>query len=165
MADPNPAAGRGAERLGASNIAVELGLLEEEATELNIGFVTRMRRGTPWVRVKVAASIDGRSALANGASQWITGANARADGHAWRARACAILTGIGTILHDDPELTVRDVATPRQPLRVIVDRNADTPPNARAFAGAAALVVTAGARNRKWPENVEALALADRSGR
>src|SRR5438105_4094557 len=165
MADPNPAAGRGAERLRASNIAVDLGLLEEEATELNIGFVTRMRRGTPWVRVKVATSIDGRSALANGASQWITGPNARADGHAWRARACAILTGIGTILHDDPELTVRDVATPRQPLRVLVDRNADTPPKARALAAAPALVVTAGARNHEWPANVETLVLPDRAGR
>jgi diaminohydroxyphosphoribosylaminopyrimidine deaminase/5-amino-6-(5-phosphoribosylamino)uracil reductase len=124
-----------------------------------------MARGTPWVRVKLAVSVDGRSALTNGASQWITGPDARADGHAWRARACAVLTGVGTILQDDPQLTVRDVDTTRQPLRVIVDRNADTPSNARVFGGGPSLVVTAGARNDRWPDNVETLALPDNAGR
>jgi diaminohydroxyphosphoribosylaminopyrimidine deaminase/5-amino-6-(5-phosphoribosylamino)uracil reductase len=165
MPDPNPAAAHGAQRLRASGIVVDLGLLEHEARELNIGFVSRMARGTPWVRVKLAVSVDGRSALMNGVSQWITGADARADGHAWRARACAVLTGVGTILQDDPQLTVRDVDTTRQPLRVIVDRNADTPAGARALAGGPALVVTARRHNSEWPANVETLALPDSRGR
>src|SRR5207237_2702847 len=165
MPDPNPAAGDGAERLRAAGVVVDIGLLENEARELNIGFVSRMARGTPWVRVKLAVSVDGRSALANGASQWITGPDARADGEPWRARACAVLTGVGTILQDDPQLTVRDVDTTRQPLRVIVDRNADTPPKARALAGGPSLVVTAGTHNRAWPANVETLALPDSAGR
>jgi diaminohydroxyphosphoribosylaminopyrimidine deaminase / 5-amino-6-(5-phosphoribosylamino)uracil reductase len=165
MPDPNPVAAQGAERLRAAGVIVEMGLLENEARELNIGFVSRMARGTPWVRVKLAVSVDGRSALTNGASQWITGPDARADGHAWRARACAVLTGVGTVLQDDPQLTVRDVDTTRQPLRVIVDRNADTPSNARVFGGGPSLVVTAGARNDRWPDNVETLALPDNAGR
>jgi len=165
MPDPNPAAGNGAERLRTAGIVVDMGLLENEARELNIGFISRMARGTPWVRVKLAVSVDGRSALTNGASQWITGPDARADGHAWRARACAVLTGVGTILQDDPQLTVRDVDTTRQPLRVIVDRNADTPPKARVLGGGPSLVVTAGARNNGWPANVETLALPDSAGR
>ena len=165
MPDPNPAAGNGAERLRTAGIVVDMGLLENEARELNIGFISRMARGTPWVRVKLAVSVDGRSALINGASQWITGPDARADGHAWRARACAVLTGVGTILQDDPQLTVRDVDTTRQPLRVIVDRNADTPPKARVLGGGPSLVVTAGARNNGWPANVETLALPDSAGR
>ena len=97
MRDPNPAAAGGVERLNAGGIAVELGLLESEANELNTGWIKRMRFGRPWVRVKIAASLDGRTALDNGSSQWITGTEARADGHRWRARACAILTGIGTV--------------------------------------------------------------------
>ena len=165
MPDPNPAAGNGAERLRTAGIVVDMGLLENEARELNIGFISRMARGTPWVRVKLAVSVDGRSALTNGASQWITGPDARADGHAWRARACAVLTGVGTILQDDPQLTVRDVDTTRQPLRVIVDRNADTPPKARVLGGGPSLVVTAGARNNGWPANLETLALPDSAGR
>ena len=165
MPDPNPAAGNGAERLRTAGIVVDMGLLRNEARELNIGFISRMARGTPWVRVKLAVSVDGRSALTNGASQWITGPDARADGHAWRARACAVLTGVGTILQDDPQLTVRDVDTTRQPLRVIVDRNADTPPKARVLGGGPSLVVTAGARNNGWPANVETLALPDSAGR
>jgi diaminohydroxyphosphoribosylaminopyrimidine deaminase / 5-amino-6-(5-phosphoribosylamino)uracil reductase len=165
MPDPNRAAAHGAQRLRAAGVAVETGLLEDEARELNIGFVSRMSRGVPWVRAKFAVSIDGRTALANGVSQWITGPDARADGHSWRARACAVLTGVGTILQDDPQLTVRDVDTTRQPLRVIVDRNADTPPKARALAGGPSLVVTAGTDNRAWPPNVETLALPDSAGR
>lgn len=130
--DPNPlVAGRGIERLRAAGIRVDVGLMAEEARELNIGFFSRMVRGVPWVRLKIAASLDGRTALENGQSQWITGAAARADGHAWRARAGAVLTGIGTVLEDDPRLDVREVPTPRQPWRVIVDSRLETPPGAR----------------------------------
>lgn len=132
MEDPNPqVAGKGHAALRAAGIAVESGLLGAEARDLNIGFISRMTRGTPWVRLKVAASLDGRTALANGMSQWITGPEARRDGHAWRARACAVLTGIGTIKEDDPQLTVREVVTPRQPMRVVVDSRLETPPTAR----------------------------------
>lgn len=132
VADPNPdTAGRGIERLRAAGIQVDVGLMDAEARELNIGFFARMMRGTPWVRMKVAASLDGRTALADGQSQWITSADARKDGHAWRARACAVLTGVGTVKDDDPQLTVRDVETTRQPLRVVVDSRLQTPLNAR----------------------------------
>ena len=92
-----------------------------------------MQRGRPWVRLKAAASLDGTTALGNGQSQWITSPEARADGHAWRARACAVLTGIGTVLADDPSLDVRLVPTPRQPVRVVVDSQLQTPPTARLF--------------------------------
>lgn len=165
MRDPNPAQGDGAQRLRAAGVRVDVGLLEVQASALNAGFVSRMTRGRPWVRTKLAASLDGRTALPSGESRWITGAAARADGHAWRARACAIMTGVGTVLHDDPQLTVRDVATSRQPLRVVVDRHADTPANARVFADGNALVVTAGPRGREWPASIECLALPDREGR
>jgi diaminohydroxyphosphoribosylaminopyrimidine deaminase/5-amino-6-(5-phosphoribosylamino)uracil reductase len=140
-------------------------VLEDEARALNCGFFARIERGRPWIRTKLATSLDGRTALQNGASQWITGAEARADGHAWRARACAIVTGVGTVLHDDPKLTVRAVATPRQPLRVIVDRSARTPPNAQVLHDGHALVVTAGPRNPAWPASIESLALPDGKGR
>jgi diaminohydroxyphosphoribosylaminopyrimidine deaminase/5-amino-6-(5-phosphoribosylamino)uracil reductase len=130
--DPNPrVAGGGLARLAAQGVAVECGLLESAARELNIGFFSRFERGRPWVRLKAAASLDGITALPNGASQWITGAAARADGHHWRARACAILTGIGTVRDDDPELTVRHVETPRQPVRVVVDSRLELRPTAR----------------------------------
>jgi len=165
MADPNPLAARGAERLRAAGIAVDIGVLESEARELNIGFVHRVTRGRPWVRMKLATSLDGRSALADGTSRWITGAAAREDGHRYRARACAVLTGIGTVRHDDPQLTVRAVPTSRQPLRVVVDRDAATPPGAKVLAGGATLVVTAGARNPAWPLGVESIALPDAAGR
>jgi diaminohydroxyphosphoribosylaminopyrimidine deaminase/5-amino-6-(5-phosphoribosylamino)uracil reductase len=165
MADPNPIAAHGAARLRAAGIAIEFGVLENEARELNVGWLWRLARGRPWVRMKIAASLDGRSALANGASRWITGEAAREDGHRFRARACAILTGIGTVRHDDPELTVRAVPTPRQPLRVVVDRDAATPPGARVLAGEPALVVTGGARNPAWPPAVETIALPDATGR
>ena len=136
--DPNPlVAGRGLERLRAAGIAVELLPPDSEAArasrELNIGFFSRMIRKTPWVRLKVAASLDGTTALGNGVSQWITGEAARTDGHAWRARACAVLTGIGTVLEDDPMLDVRLVDTPRQPHLVIVDSRLETPLTARLF--------------------------------
>jgi len=165
MRDPSRNAGGGAARLRAAGIAVEEGLLEDEARELNIGFVSRVTRGRPWVRVKVAASLDGRTALASGESQWITSAAARRDGHAWRARACAILTGIGTVLADDPALTVRDVPTSRQPRRIVVDRRAQTPVRARVLADESAIIVTAGERNPAWPAAIEVIALGDTSGR
>ena len=165
MRDPNPAQNGGAERLRGAGVHVDVGLLEAESSALNVGFVSRMMRGRPWVRSKLAASLDGRTALASGESRWITGAAARADGHAWRARACAIVTGVGTVLHDDPQLTVRDMPTTRQPLRIVVDRHADTPANARVLADGNAIVVTAGPRNNEWPSSIETLALPDADGR
>lgn len=134
--DPNPlVAGRGVQRLREAGIEVRVLPADSEVArsvrELNIGFFSRMVRGTPWVRMKMAASLDGVTALPNGASQWITGEAARADGHAWRARACAVLTGIGTVLEDDPMLDVRALAVPRQPHLVIVDSRLETPPTAR----------------------------------
>ncbi|MEP7181567.1 MAG: bifunctional diaminohydroxyphosphoribosylaminopyrimidine deaminase/5-amino-6-(5-phosphoribosylamino)uracil reductase RibD [Betaproteobacteria bacterium] len=165
MADPNPAAGGGAARLRAAGVAVDVGLMEDDAREFNIGFVSRLARGRPWVRMKAAASLDGRTALDDGESQWITGEAARADGHRWRARACAVLTGIGTVMRDDPQLTVRAVETSRQPHRIVVDRHGETPAGARVLAGGDALIVTAGARNPAWPAGVETLALPDGDGR
>ena len=130
--DPNPlVAGAGAARLHAAGIEVVDGGLADEARELNIGFFSRMQRGRPWLRLKAAISLDGRTALNNGVSQWITGPAARADGHAYRKRAGAVLTGVGTVLEDDPRLDVRLVETALQPQRVIVDSRLDTPPAAR----------------------------------
>jgi diaminohydroxyphosphoribosylaminopyrimidine deaminase / 5-amino-6-(5-phosphoribosylamino)uracil reductase len=136
--DPNPlVAGQGVKRLRAAGIEVEVlpsNSVEAIASrELNIGFFSRMIRGTPWVRLKTAMSLDGTTALDNGASQWITGEAARTDGHAWRARACAVLTGIGTVRADDPMLDVRLVETPRQPHLVIVDSQLETPLTAKLF--------------------------------
>lgn len=134
IADPNPlVAGQGFERLRAAGIAVEVGPGAAESRELNIGFFSRMIRKTPWVRMKVAASLDGKTALDNGVSQWITSDAARADGHAWRARSCAVLTGIGTVLEDNPRLDVRLVDTPRQPHLVVVDSRLETPLDAQLF--------------------------------
>jgi diaminohydroxyphosphoribosylaminopyrimidine deaminase/5-amino-6-(5-phosphoribosylamino)uracil reductase len=144
MQDPNPrVASEGFVRLRAAGVEVASGLLEEESRELNVGFVARMTRGRPWLRLKVAASLDGKTALGNGRSQWITGEAARADGHRWRARACAVLTGIGTVKSDDPQLTVRAVETSRQPLKVLVDSRLEAPPEARLFAAGRTLVATA----------------------
>ena len=144
MGDPDPrTAGLGIERIEQAGIEVATGVLENEARELNIGFVSRLTRGRPWVRMKIAASLDGKTALANGKSQWITGEAARSDGHYWRARACAVLTGIGTVRDDDPQLTVRAVDTSRQPLRVVVDSRLETPLTARVLAGGGALIVCA----------------------
>src|SRR4029077_1345470 len=148
--DPNPqVSGRGAEVLRRAGMAVEAGLCEAEARELNCGFVKRMQQGRPWVRLKLAMSLDGRSALASGASRWISGEAARADVQRWRARSSAILTGIGTVLADDPQLDVRVAAAssghgPRQPLRVVLDGQLRTPPGARLFtAGGEVLILTA----------------------
>ena len=144
--DPNPlVAGQGFARLRAAGIAVDVagGEPTHAARELNIGFFSRMQRGRPWVRMKIAASLDGRTALDNGASQWITGEAARADGHRWRKRASALLTGIGTVLDDDPRLDVRLVPTARQPLRVVVDSKLQTPPDARILGAPGAVLIYA----------------------
>ena len=144
MRDPNPlVAGEGLVKLEGAGIEVGVGLMEDEARELNIGFVSRMTRGRPWLRLKVAVSLDGKTALINGQSQWITGSEARRDAHAWRARSCAILTGSGTVGADDPSLTVRDVPCSRQPRRVIVDSRLQTPPTAKVLAGEGALIFSA----------------------
>ena len=144
MEDPNPlVAGQGLARLAAAGIEVASGLLADEAYELNIGFFSRMTRQLPWVRLKTAASLDGMTALHNGTSQWITGEPARADGHAWRARACAILTGIGTVKADDPQLNVRAVETPRQPRRIVVDSRLEIDPSARILQGGGTWIVAA----------------------
>jgi diaminohydroxyphosphoribosylaminopyrimidine deaminase / 5-amino-6-(5-phosphoribosylamino)uracil reductase len=138
MTDPNPqVAGQGMARLAVAGVQTETlppqNAMAVQARELNIGFFSRMERGLPWVRMKIAASLDGQTALQNGQSQWITSEPARSDGHAWRARACAVLTGIGTVLEDNPRLDVRGHATPRQPHLVIVDSRLETPLNARLF--------------------------------
>lgn len=145
IADPNPlVSGHGFERLRAAGVEVEVGPGEQESRDLNIGFFSRMVRKTPWVRMKIAASLDGATALGNGQSQWITSPEARADGHAWRARAGAVLTGIGTVLQDNPRLDVRLVETPRQPFRVIVDSLLQTPVDAKIFeAGGPVWIYTA----------------------
>ena len=170
MQDPNPeVAGRGFAKLREKNIEVATGLLENEARELNIGFVSRMTRGRPWVRLKLAASLDGKTALLNGRSQWITGEAARRDGHHWRARACAVLTGAGTVRDDDPQLTVREVATSRQPLRVVVDSKLETPPAAKILQGGGALVVAARAEDGKFAalraKGAEVIVMPNRAGK
>ena len=172
--DPNPrVAGAGIARLRAAGIQVDLagGEVSCEARELNIGFFSRMLRQRPWVRVKVAASLDGRTALPDGRSQWITGELARADGHAWRRRAGALLTGIGTVLADDPRLDVRLVATSTQPLRIVLDSGLRTPLTARVLAPPGnALIATlpaasAGAEARLRVAGAEVVRLPERSGR
>jgi diaminohydroxyphosphoribosylaminopyrimidine deaminase / 5-amino-6-(5-phosphoribosylamino)uracil reductase len=144
IADPNPrVAGQGFLKLRAAGIDVEVGPGGAESRELNIGFFSRMVRQTPWVRMKLAASLDGKTALDNGVSQWITSPEARADGHAWRARACAVLTGIGTVLADNPKLDVRLVATPRQPALVVIDSQLETPLDAALFIPGRTLLIYA----------------------
>lgn len=142
--DPNPqVAGRGLERLRAAGIQVELGAPRhaQASRELNIGFFSRHERGRPWLRLKTAATLDGRTALDNGVSQWITGPEARADVHLWRKRAGAVLTGIGTAVADDPRLDVRLVPTDVQPLRVVVDSQLRLPRSARLLAPPGAVMV------------------------
>lgn len=153
--DPNPlVGGQGFARLRAAGVEVQVlapdAPLAIQSRELNMGFFSRMIRKTPWVRMKVAASLDGKTALNNGNSQWITSPEARADGHAWRARACAVLTGIGTVLADRPRLDVRLVDTPRQPHVVVVDSHLRTPVDAPLFiAGRAVFIYAAGQNDAK----------------
>lgn len=136
LIDPNPkVSGQGMARLANAGVQTHVldpnSPLAQQARELNLGFLNRMERGLPWVRMKVATSLDGQTALQNGQSQWITGPEARSDGHAWRARACAVLTGIGTVLEDDPQLNVRGLNAPRQPHLVVVDSRLDMPLSAQ----------------------------------
>jgi diaminohydroxyphosphoribosylaminopyrimidine deaminase/5-amino-6-(5-phosphoribosylamino)uracil reductase len=150
MQDPNPlVSGRGCSLLEEAGITVQTGLMEAEARALNIGFLTRMTRGRPWVRMKIAASLDGKTALNNGASQWITSEHARRDAHRLRARSCAVMTGIGTVLADDPQLTVRHIQTSRQPLSVVVDSRLEIPVDAGLLRGAGELIFTATASEGK----------------
>ena len=155
--DPNPlVAGEGIARLRAAGVQVSVGLLVNEAQELNIGFFKRMTHGTPWVRMKVAASLDGQTALDNGVSQWITSAPARDDGHVWRARACAVLTGIGTVHEDDPQLDVRAVHTPRQPTLVVMDSQLETPLTAKLFTPQRAVWIYCATDNAERRQALEA---------
>ena len=157
LPDPNPlVAGRGFSRLRAAGVAVEVGAGRKESRELNLGFFSRMLRKTPWVRMKVAASLDGITALDNGASQWITGPEARSDGHHWRAQACAVLTGIGTVLADDPRLDVRNVATSRQPHVVVVDSNLRLSTDAALFSAERSVYVYAAVENQSRREALQA---------
>jgi diaminohydroxyphosphoribosylaminopyrimidine deaminase/5-amino-6-(5-phosphoribosylamino)uracil reductase len=157
LADPNPlVAGQGFERLRAAGVQVETGPGAAESRELNIGFFSRMVRKLPWVRLKVAASLDGKTGLANGVSQWITAEAARTDGHAWRARASAVLTGVGTVLEDNPRLDVRLVDTPRQPHLVLVDSHLQTPPDAHVFIAGRPVWIYAAARDEARAKALEA---------
>lgn len=159
MQDPNPlVAGKGIAKLRAAGVRVELGLMEAAARELNLGFVMRMTRGTPWLRSKVGMSLDGRTALANGASQWITSDAARQDVQHWRARSCAVLTGINTILKDDAQLNVRTLTTTRQPLRVVLDSQLRLSPQAKVLSGGGTLIYTAQSKGyqRSWLEQAGA---------
>jgi diaminohydroxyphosphoribosylaminopyrimidine deaminase/5-amino-6-(5-phosphoribosylamino)uracil reductase len=150
MQDPNPeVAGNGLARLAAAGITVEHGLMEAQAQALNAGFISRMLHNKPLVRLKIAASLDGRTALANGESKWITNEYARADVHHWRARSCAILTGIGTVLADNPHMNVRNLNTNRQPLRVVVDSALKTPINANILKNGETLIAYANASARE----------------
>lgn len=157
IADPNPlVSGQGFERLRAAGMEVEVGPGAAQSRELNIGFFSRMIRKTPWVRMKIAASLDGRTALENGTSQWITSEAARIDGHAWRARACAVMTGIGTVRADDPRLDVRLVETPRQPHAVLVDSRLEVPLDAKIFVPDRQLLIYTAAESGEKRAAVEA---------
>ena len=158
IADPNPlVSGQGFARLQAAGIEVEVGLGAAESRDLNIGFFSRMIRKTPWVRMKVAESLDGQTALLNGQSQWITGDAARADGHAWRARSCAVLSGIGTVLADNPRLDVRLAEITRQPHVVIVDSKLETPLDAHILGASRARFIYTVAQNDARKAALEAL--------
>lgn len=156
MRDPNPQiAGKGFRELEANGIQVDVGLMEREAEALNPGFISRMKQGRPYVRVKLAASLDGRTAMVNGESKWITGAAARADVQKWRARSSAIVTGVGTVLADNPMLTVRDSKLGRQPLRVVVDSRLRTPPTARLLQGEGKTLIVTADQDIKQAENLK----------
>ena len=170
MVDPNPlVAGTGLRALSDVGLETAAGLLESQAQELNIGFVSRMHRGRPWLRMKVAASLDGKTALNNGESQWITGEGARRDGHLWRARSCGILTGLGTVKDDDPQLTVRAVGTTRQPKKILIDSRLDVPLDAKIFDGSEVLIFCASADAEKLArledKNARVIPLPDEHGK
>lgn len=170
MRDPNPVvSGAGMQRLRDAGVTVDCGVLESQARELNIGYISRMTAGRPWMRVKIASGLDGKTALENGASQWITSAHARRDAHRWRARSCAVMTGIGTLTDDDPRLTVREVETPRQPLRVVVDSRLRIAPGSKIFSGGGVLVATASDDEAKITQisglGAEVLVLPDQYGK
>ena len=171
MEDPNPlVSGRGCELLERMQIGVQTGLLQAEAQALNIGFISRMVHKRPWVRMKIAASLDGKTALKNGLSQWITSEAARHDAHRWRARSCAILTGMGTVKLDDPELTVRFVETSRQPKKIVVDRHLQIPLDAKLFHGEQVLIFTANEQDEGKKKSLaelgaQAIVLPDAEGR
>ncbi len=164
--DPNPKAAGGAARLRGAGIDVDAGLLAAPARELNIGFFHRIERGRPWVRVKLAMSLDGRTALANGQSKWITGEAARADVQRWRARSAAILTGSGSVLADDPRLTVRLDEPFAAPLRVVLDRHLRTPAAANVLDRSVPTVIVHADTTRPDArfDGVECLALRERDG-
>lgn len=154
--DPNPQVnGDGCRQLQAAGLAVETGLMAAEAEALNSGFMSRMNTGRPWIRVKSAISLDGRTALPNGQSQWISGEASRADVQRWRAQASAILTGIGTVLADDPSMEARVATEVEQPIKVIVDSRWRTPPESRILAGQSRVIV-AGDRSSPVPEALAA---------
>lgn len=164
LCDPNPlVGGQGLAALKEAGIPVTVGVCAAEALDMNVGFVSRMTRGLPWVWVKSGVSIDGHSALPGGESQWITGPLARADGHHWRARSCVVLTGIGTVRSDDPRMTVRDVETPRQPVRAVVDTRFEIDENARMFDGGPVWVfvcrIDAAKAQRLAQRNVEVIVM------
>ena len=172
MEDPNPlVSGRGCALLQQAGISIQTGLMQAEAYALNAGFVSRMTRKKPWVRLKIAASLDGKTALNNGTSQWITGEAARQDGHRWRARSCAVMTGIGTVESDNPQLTVRHAETNRQPKKIVVDSRLAIPLAARVLQNdAETFIFTAQTGNREKKAalsqlNAQVMVLPNASGR
>ncbi|MBE8158340.1 MAG: bifunctional diaminohydroxyphosphoribosylaminopyrimidine deaminase/5-amino-6-(5-phosphoribosylamino)uracil reductase RibD [Betaproteobacteria bacterium] len=167
MPDPNPqVAGRGMAMLRAAGIAAEFAPPESEifqrALELNIGFVSRMVRNRPWVRIKIAATMDGKTALSSGRSRWISGAESRLDAHRLRARSCAVITGTGTALADNPQLTARGVVAPRQPLRVLAGGGGKTPARLRMFNGGGLLV--SAEEEPPQLDGIESLSLPGKNG-